>query len=97
MSLALLELHAPFEPTTAMRLPCWDEDPDLFFAESPADVERAKLVCGPCPVRQLCLDGARERREPHGVWGGQLIVQGAIVARKRPRGRPRKTVEPVAA
>jgi WhiB family redox-sensing transcriptional regulator len=25
------------------------------------------------------------------VWGGELFVQGVIVPRKRPRGRPRKT------
>ena len=41
------------------------------------------------------LAGALERQEPWGVWGGQLLVQGAVVARKRPRGRPRK--HPVAA
>jgi WhiB family redox-sensing transcriptional regulator len=28
------------------------------------------------------------------VWGGQLFIAGEIVARKRPRGRPRKIVEP---
>ncbi|CAM5326708.1 WhiB family transcriptional regulator [Streptomyces tanashiensis] len=37
----------------------------------------------------------QERREPWGVWGGELFVQGVVVARKRPRGRPRKN--PVAA
>ena len=71
-------------------LPCRAADPDLFFAESPEDVEAAKAICVDCPVRAECLAGAVERREPHGVWGGQLVVSGAIVARKRPRGRPRK-------
>lgn len=71
-------------------LPCWTSDPDLWFAESPADVERAKALCVPCPLREACLAGALERREPWGVWGGQLVVQGVVVARKRPRGRPRK-------
>ncbi len=98
MTMTLMELQAPFDLSgTGLRLPCWDEDPDLFFADQPADVELAKLVCGPCPVREECLAGALARREPHGVWGGQLIVQGEVVARKRPRGRPRKVVEPVAA
>jgi WhiB family redox-sensing transcriptional regulator len=76
----------------ALDLPCWSEDPDLFFAESPADVELAKSLCISCPIRATCLAGALERREPWGVWGGQLFVQGQIVARKRPRGRPRKEV-----
>jgi len=65
-------------------------DPDLFFAESPVDVELAKSMCGSCPVRAACLAGAIERREPWGVWGGELFIRGEIVPRKRARGRPRK-------
>lgn len=72
-------------------LPCHRADPDLFFAESPADVETAKALCGSCPARSACLAGALERREPWGVWGGELVVAGVVVPRKRPRGRPRKT------
>ncbi len=71
-------------------LPCRSNDPELFFAESPADVELAKSLCRSCPLRVACLEGALERREPWGVWGGELLVAGAVVARKRPRGRPRK-------
>jgi WhiB family redox-sensing transcriptional regulator len=71
------------------RLPCTD-DPDLFFAESPVDVECAKVLCRECPARMACLAGALERREPWGVWGGELFLRGEIVPRKRPRGRPRK-------
>lgn len=73
-------------------LPCWENDPELFFAESPADVELAKSLCASCPVRADCLAGALERREPWGVWGGELLVAGVVVPRKRPRGRPRKEV-----
>ncbi|GAB3594620.1 hypothetical protein GCM10027446_18780 [Angustibacter peucedani] len=90
-----LQLTALLEPTLddrpdAATIPCRANDAELWFAESPADVELAKSMCGDCPVRTACLAGALERREPWGVWGGQLLVQGAIVARKRPRGRPRK-------
>ena len=70
-------------------LPC-TEDPDLFFAESPEDVECAKDMCRDCPARLACLAGALERREPWGVWGGELFLRGEIIPRKRPRGRPRK-------
>jgi len=66
------------------------DDPDLFFAESPVDVELAKSLCGGCPARGTCLAGAVERREPWGVWGGELFIRGEIVPRKRARGRPRK-------
>ncbi|WP_238148864.1 WhiB family transcriptional regulator [Serinicoccus sediminis] len=71
-------------------LPCHEHPADLWFAELPAEVEHAKELCGPCPLREQCLTGALERREPWGVWGGQLLLQGRVVPRKRPRGRPRK-------
>ena len=83
-------LHDAAELVDDERLPCRVNDPELWFAESPQDVEFAKALCTDCPVRDLCLDGAKERREPWGVWGGQLFLQGVVIPRKRPRGRPRK-------
>ncbi len=82
---------------TGVELPCWSADPELFFAESPAEVEQAKALCVGCPLQAECLAGALERREPWGVWGGQLVLQGVVVPRKRPRGRPRKDSLPIAA
>ena len=75
---------------TSGTIRCREYDPQLWFAERPEQVELAKALCRECPLRQECLAGALERREPWGVWGGQLVVDGAIVARKRGRGRPRK-------
>ena len=72
-------------------LPCHGDDPDLWFAEAPADLELAKSLCTGCPVRARCLTAALAREEPWGVWGGEIIDHGVIVARKRPRGRPRTT------
>lgn len=80
---------------TESDMPCRTNDPELWFAERPEDVEFAKSLCGTCPLRQACLAGAQERREPWGVWGGELFAQGVVIPRKRPRGRPRK--HPVAA
>lgn len=77
------------------QIPCREYDAELWFAERPDDVEFAKTLCGLCPVRLQCLASALDRQEPWGVWGGQLLVSGAVVARKRPRGRPRR--QPVAA
>jgi WhiB family redox-sensing transcriptional regulator len=71
-------------------IPCQDHDAELWFAERPDDVELAKSLCGFCPLRDACLAGALERGEPWGVWGGQLLVSGSVVASKRGRGRPRK-------
>ena len=78
-------------------LPCHDGDPDLWFADTPAGLERAKALCAACPVRRQCLVAALERAEPWGVWGGEIFDRGSIVSRKRPRGRPRKGLSPVAA
>ena len=41
-----------------------------------------------------CLEGAIARREPWGVWGGQMFLNGKILATKRRRGRPPKTPRP---
>jgi WhiB family redox-sensing transcriptional regulator len=71
-------------------LPC-RQDPELFFSDAPQDVEQAKDMCRGCRARLACLAGALERREACGVWGGELLMRGAIVPVKRPRGRPRKT------
>jgi WhiB family redox-sensing transcriptional regulator len=90
-SIAIMANPADLTGTVMGRaLPCAG-DPDLFFAESPDDVELAKSLCSDCPVRPACLTGAVERREPWGVWGGELFIRGEIVPRKRGRGRPRKT------
>ena len=71
-------------------VPCRVQNADLWFAETPADLERAKDLCAGCPARLACLAGAIERREPWGVWGGEIFERGVVIARKRPRGRPRK-------
>ncbi len=76
--------------TAPEQLPCRVQDPDLWFAETPSELERAKAFCADCPVRAACLAGALARREPWGVWGGEIFDHGSVIARKRPRGRPRK-------
>jgi WhiB family redox-sensing transcriptional regulator len=73
------------------------QDPDLWFAESPTQLEHAKSLCGECPVRSACLAGALDRAEPWGVWGGEIFDHGVVIARKRPRGRPRKVTAGAAA
>lgn len=72
-------------------LPCRTEDPDLWFSENPTELEQAKTYCADCPLRTQCLAGALDRHEPWGVWGGEIFERGVVIARKRPRGRPRKT------
>jgi len=91
MSLTL-DLVTVFGPQdgTDVSTPCRSYDPDLWFAERPDDVALAQELCGDCALRAVCLAGALERREPWGVWGGELFERGRVVARKRRPGRPRK-------
>lgn len=60
----------------------------LFFSDEFVDVARAKVICSKCSSRVQCLQGALERGEPWGVWGGELLEEGRIRTTKRPRGRP---------
>ncbi|CRK61898.1 WhiB-family transcriptional regulator [Alloactinosynnema sp. L-07] len=78
-------------PSAGLDLPCRSAaNPDLWFADTPNELERAKVLCGDCPVRAACLASALARHEPWGVWGGEIFERGVVIARKRPRGRPRK-------
>ena len=67
----------------------------LFFSEEFVDIARAKAICAKCTTRETCLSGALEREEPWGVWGGELIESGRIIADRRPRGRPSVLPKPI--
>ncbi|MDT7614717.1 MAG: WhiB family transcriptional regulator, redox-sensing transcriptional regulator [Pseudonocardiales bacterium] len=77
-------------PRAGLDLPCRSGDADQWFAEAPAELERAKALCGHCPIQVECLAGALSRGEPWGVWGGEIFERGVAIPRKRPRGRPSK-------
>lgn len=66
----------------------------LFFSDELQDIAAAKRLCAECPVMETCLEGAIARREPWGVWGGQLFSNGHILTAKRRRGRPPKVARP---
>ncbi|KUN05840.1 transcription factor WhiB [Streptomyces yokosukanensis] len=75
------------------RAACRHEDPDLFFpvgTTGPAQVqsERAKAVCGHCPVREQCLHWALRTGESIGIWGGTSEPERRALSR-RARVRPR--------
>ena len=88
------------EETETIRVPVWQDlarcndgsgsMTELFFSEQLDDIAAAKAFCSECPVKEDCLDGALTRREPWGVWGGELFVHGKVVAQKRKRGRSPK-------
>lgn len=72
-----------------MDLPCYNVDADIFFSEDEQIVAMAKSLCAQCPVKAQCLEGALSRKEPCGVWGGELFDEGEIIERKRKAGRPK--------
>jgi WhiB family redox-sensing transcriptional regulator len=86
VSIALVDAIGRRSPRN---LPCHLNDPDLWFSESPADLDQAKALCATCPVRRECLAGALRRSEPCGVWGGEILQRGEVIPFKRGRGRPR--------
>jgi WhiB family redox-sensing transcriptional regulator len=54
---------------------CRDTDPDLFFpigttGQALVQIDRAKEVCGVCPVKTDCLEYALETNQDSGIWGG---------------------------
>jgi WhiB family redox-sensing transcriptional regulator len=72
-----------------LSLPC-QRRPELFFETYGRALDLAKQLCVDCPIRRECLSAALERGEPHGVWGGEILIDGAVVAVKRGPGRPRR-------
>lgn len=57
------------------RLPC-HADPESWFSTDGDIAAYAAEKCGRCPIQRSCLEGALQRREPLGVWGGVFFKQG---------------------
>jgi len=69
---------------------CRSEDPALFFPDGTTgpwltQIEEAKAVCRRCPVLETCLQGALDRNEPAGIWGGLTEPERARIRRRRYR------------
>ncbi|MDJ0385232.1 WhiB family transcriptional regulator [Streptomyces sp. G-G2] len=74
------------------RAACTNEDPELFFPigdTGPAllQEEEAKRVCRRCPLMESCLQGALERNENHGVFGGLSEKERRSLKRRAARNR----------
>lgn len=95
MSVLTLALQAAQAPAGAV--PCRTHDSEYWFAEDPETTSKAQALCQGCPLKLACLTEALARREPCGVWGGELFDRGQIVAGHKPKGRPRKDADEVAA
>ena len=72
---------------------CRDTDPDLFFpvgttGNALVQIQKAKDVCGECPVHEDCLEFALATNQDSGIWGGtseeeRRKLRRAIVARAK--------------
>lgn len=74
---------------------CVGVDPELFFPignTGPAlyQIEEAKAVCRRCPLQESCLQGALDRGEPAGVWGGLSEDERRSMKRRAARSRARQ-------
>lgn len=77
-------------------------DPDRACAEVPTEVffpayigpgrlndsNVARMVCGPCPVRDECLSYALTTRQRYGVWGGRTETERREILRRRYGAHP---------
>ncbi|AJF70434.1 MULTISPECIES: WhiB family transcriptional regulator [Streptomyces] len=69
---------------------CAGQDPDIFFPEGDLgptlpQLTKAKQICARCPLIHSCLQGALERGEEHGVWGGLSTAERhELTARRAP-------------
>jgi WhiB family transcriptional regulator, redox-sensing transcriptional regulator len=77
-----LPVAAPDRGRWRLRAACGTEDPELFFATDPADIEKAQRICCGCPVRLQCTLAAEANDERFGVWGGvdRSVQHGELIA-----------------
>jgi WhiB family redox-sensing transcriptional regulator len=67
---------------------CRDTDPDLFFPVGTTgyalvQIDRAKQVCGECPVHPDCLQYALDTNQDSGIWGGTSEEERRSIRRQQ--------------
>jgi WhiB family redox-sensing transcriptional regulator len=69
------------------RAACLHDDPELFFPDCTAGpvIDRAKQICGGCPVRARCLDWALSHGVASGIWGGRTEAERHAMGAAFPR------------
>jgi WhiB family transcriptional regulator, redox-sensing transcriptional regulator len=66
---------------------CRDTDPELFFpvgttGHALTQIDRAREVCGQCPVHVECLEFALETNQDSGIWGGTSEEERRTIRRQ---------------
>jgi WhiB family transcriptional regulator, redox-sensing transcriptional regulator len=67
----------------AAKAQCQASRPDELFVRGAAQ-NKAKQLCGGCPVRTECLAEALDHQIEWGVWGGMTERERRAILRKRP-------------
>jgi WhiB family redox-sensing transcriptional regulator len=77
--LARLELPTEWVDRAA----CIDMPQEIWFPDRGELLDKARQVCGSCPVQQECLEYALGRKERHGTWGGLSERERRRILRRR--------------
>jgi WhiB family redox-sensing transcriptional regulator len=62
---------------------CRSLSPGEFFPSDGVGVDKARKICGQCPVQNECLEYALTYRIDHGVWGGASERERRRILRRR--------------
>lgn len=54
----------------------WDE-------RNPPTAEEAAKLCSGCPLMRACANAQKAAREPFGIWGGRVIIDGRFIHKKK--------------
>ena len=76
----------------AAQAACRGQQPDKLFVRG-AEQNKAKQVCGACPVRTECLAEALDNQIEWGVWGGMTERERRALLRRRPNASWRSVLE----
>jgi WhiB family transcriptional regulator, redox-sensing transcriptional regulator len=68
---------------------CVGMDTNIFFYDrgAHAQLERARKICGNCPVANDCLEFALTNHIEHGLWGGKSNRERRSILQVRARSR----------
>ena len=77
-----LALKTPSAPNFQMAS-CKGKDPEMFFSDSPSDVELAKELCAQCSISKECLAWAT-RFAAFGVFGGATAQERLTIDKDLP-------------
>ena len=56
-----------------------------LYGDTSYAYEIGREICNGCPIREECLEGAMERRERYGMWGGLIPIERRRIERRNRR------------